>query len=96
MSEILSQILAMKKIAGQRRISHTVFMGVGEPLDNYDNVIKAVANGKAVAREIDTFLVGCDRLRDVVHLEVIDNDGYKSRATANRAFLATSRVPSVT
>ncbi|MBN1869723.1 MAG: 23S rRNA (adenine(2503)-C(2))-methyltransferase RlmN [Candidatus Omnitrophica bacterium] len=41
-AEILSQILAMNRITEARRISHIVFMGVGEPLDNYDNLIKAV------------------------------------------------------
>ncbi len=38
-SEILGQILQMQKDAGER-ISHIVLMGIGEPLDNYDNVIR--------------------------------------------------------
>ena len=38
-SEILSQIYKAQKDLGIR-ISHIVMMGVGEPLDNYDNVIK--------------------------------------------------------
>lgn len=41
-AEILSQILTMKTIAGKRPLSHIVFMGVGEPLDNYDHLIKAI------------------------------------------------------
>jgi len=41
-AEILDQILYMKKIAKAKPLSHIVFMGVGEPLDNYDNLIKAV------------------------------------------------------
>lgn len=41
-AEILDQILYMKKIAKGKPLSHIVFMGVGEPLDNYDNLIKAV------------------------------------------------------
>ena len=41
-AEILDQILYMKTIAGKRPLSHIVFMGVGEPLDNYDNLIKAI------------------------------------------------------
>lgn len=40
--EILSQVLYMKKIAQKRPLSHIVFMGMGEPLDNYDNLIKAI------------------------------------------------------
>ncbi len=38
-SEILSQIYTAQRDLGIR-ISHIVMMGVGEPLDNYDNVIK--------------------------------------------------------
>jgi len=41
-AEILDQIFYMKKIAKEKPLSHIVFMGVGEPLDNYDNLIKAV------------------------------------------------------
>jgi len=37
--EILSQILVAQSIIGER-ISNIVLMGSGEPLDNYDNVIK--------------------------------------------------------
>ncbi len=43
-AEILSQILYMKKAVGDRRLSHIVFMGVGEPLDNYDNLMMAIRN----------------------------------------------------
>ena len=38
-SEILGQILAAQTDLGER-ISNVVMMGIGEPLDNYDNVIK--------------------------------------------------------
>lgn len=39
--EILAQYVAMNKDAGQgRNISNIVLMGMGEPLDNYDNVVK--------------------------------------------------------
>jgi 23S rRNA (adenine2503-C2)-methyltransferase len=37
--EILSQILVAQKLIGER-ISNVVLMGSGEPLDNYDNVLK--------------------------------------------------------
>jgi len=47
--EILSQILAVKNSVRTlqssvpaQSITHIVFMGIGEPLDNYDNVLKAV------------------------------------------------------
>ena len=37
--EILSQVLCIQRECGER-ISNIVMMGIGEPLDNYDNVIK--------------------------------------------------------
>lgn len=37
--EILSQIMVAQKIIGER-ISNVVLMGSGEPLDNYENVLK--------------------------------------------------------
>ena len=39
--EIVEQLLAIQREENVR-ISNIVFMGVGEPLDNYDNVIKAI------------------------------------------------------
>lgn len=39
--EIVGQILKVQKESGET-ISNVVFMGIGEPLDNYDNVIKAI------------------------------------------------------
>ena len=39
--EIVEQILAVQKDENIK-ISNIVFMGIGEPLDNYDNVMKAV------------------------------------------------------
>ena len=39
--EIVEQILAVEQDAGVR-ISNVVFMGIGEPLDNYDNVVNAI------------------------------------------------------
>ncbi len=41
--EIADQILFASKDMGQR-ISHTVLMGMGEPLDNYDNVMVFLRN----------------------------------------------------
>ena len=38
-AEILGQVIAVGKDSGER-ISNIVLMGIGEPLDNYDNVIK--------------------------------------------------------
>jgi len=43
-AEILTQILHVKEEARKhaRPLSHIVFMGVGEPFDNYDNLMKAI------------------------------------------------------
>ena len=39
--EILEQIMAVERDE-KIRISNVVFMGIGEPLDNYENVVKAI------------------------------------------------------
>ena len=39
--EIVEQILAVEQDIGDK-ISNIVYMGIGEPLDNYDNVIKSI------------------------------------------------------
>ena len=41
--EILNQVIFAQKDLGER-ISNIVLMGIGEPLDNYDNVIKFIHN----------------------------------------------------
>lgn len=39
--EIIEQLLYLKGHSRQKKITHVVFMGTGEPLDNYDNLLKA-------------------------------------------------------
>lgn len=39
--EILEQVLFLKTYAPENKLTHIVFMGTGEPFDNYDNVLKA-------------------------------------------------------
>lgn len=41
-AEIIDEILYLKSSSQNKKITHLVFMGIGEPLDNYDNVIKAI------------------------------------------------------
>lgn len=41
-SEIVGQILLAKKYIKDRKLTNVVFMGMGEPLDNYENVVQAV------------------------------------------------------
>ena len=43
--EIVEQILAVEQDIGDK-ISNVVFMGIGEPFDNYDNVMKAIQINK--------------------------------------------------
>ena len=38
-SEIVLQIMSVQKLTG-KKITHVVIMGIGEPFDNYDNVIR--------------------------------------------------------
>lgn len=40
--EILQEVLYLKNHAPDKKLTHIVFMGTGEPLDNYDNVLKAI------------------------------------------------------
>ncbi|MCP4653012.1 MAG: 23S rRNA (adenine(2503)-C(2))-methyltransferase RlmN [Candidatus Omnitrophica bacterium] len=41
-AEIINQYLAVVDLAGASKITNIVFMGVGEPLDNFINTIKAI------------------------------------------------------
>jgi 23S rRNA (adenine2503-C2)-methyltransferase len=40
--QIVEQVFAINKIVGQPVVNHIVMMGMGEPLANYDQVIKAI------------------------------------------------------
>jgi 23S rRNA (adenine2503-C2)-methyltransferase len=40
--EIVEQILALRRSVDPERVSNLVFMGMGEPLDNYDETLKAI------------------------------------------------------
>jgi 23S rRNA (adenine2503-C2)-methyltransferase len=41
-AEMLDEVLYLKNNSSSKRLTHLVFMGTGEPLDNYDNVMKAI------------------------------------------------------
>lgn len=53
-SEMLGQVIAAQKDTGER-ISHIVLMGIGEPLDNYDNVLRFLK----LASSPDGLGIGC-------------------------------------
>lgn len=40
--EMMEQVLLIKCNSEGNKLTHIVFMGTGEPLDNYDNVLKAI------------------------------------------------------
>ena len=40
--EMIEEALYLKHRSSARNLTHVVFMGSGEPLDNYDNVLKAI------------------------------------------------------
>ena len=41
-AEIVEEVLFLNKSCGNAKLTHIVFMGSGEPLDNYDNLLKAI------------------------------------------------------
>lgn len=57
-SEILEEVLFVMREDPGRRITNLVFMGIGEPFDNYDNVMKAIR----ILNDPDAFNVGARRI----------------------------------
>lgn len=41
-AEMIAEVLSIKNLSQPKKITHIVFMGSGEPLDNYEAVLKAV------------------------------------------------------
>lgn len=56
-SEILNQVLFVKKKV-ESNLNNIVFMGIGEPLDNYDNVVKAIC----ILNSKDAFNIGARKI----------------------------------
>ncbi len=42
MGEIISQVLLARDVAPDKKITHIVFMGIGEPFDNYKELLKTI------------------------------------------------------
>src|SRR4029077_12626631 len=42
MGEILSQVLLARDVAPKKKITNLVFMGIGEPFDNYPELLKTI------------------------------------------------------
>ncbi len=41
-AEIISQVLRVRDLSEENRLTNVVFMGIGEPFDNFDNLLKAI------------------------------------------------------
>lgn len=72
--EMVEQILMVEKLEGVR-ISHVVVMGIGEPFDNYDNLVRFIsiinyAKGLAIgARHITVSTCGVvPKIKEFMHL----------------------------
>jgi 23S rRNA (adenine2503-C2)-methyltransferase len=104
--EIVDQILEAGRIT-RRRITNVVFMGMGEPLMNYDNLMKAidiiVAGIGIAARHITVSTAGwADRIRQLaeegrrvklaVSLHSANNETRTSLMPVNRKFNLDSLI----
>jgi 23S rRNA (adenine2503-C2)-methyltransferase len=56
--EMLEEVLYLKNNSLGKKLTHIVFMGIGEPLDNYDNVVKAIR----IINSPHTFNIGARRI----------------------------------
>jgi len=56
--EILDEVLYLKNNLRDTQLTHIVFMGTGEPLDNYDNLLKAIR----VINSAAAFNIGARRI----------------------------------
>ena len=75
-SELLGQVIAAQKDSGER-VSNIVMMGIGEPLDNFDNVVRFLQlvnreEGLCIGyRHISLSTCGlADRIRDLAALDL--------------------------
>jgi 23S rRNA (adenine2503-C2)-methyltransferase len=57
-SEILDEVLFIKAHNKDRAITNIVFMGIGEPLDNYNNVMRAIR----ILNDEDAFRIGARKI----------------------------------
>jgi len=56
--EMIEEVLYLKNNSLDAKLTHIVFMGIGEPLDNYDNVIKAIR----IINSPQSFNIGARRI----------------------------------
>jgi 23S rRNA (adenine2503-C2)-methyltransferase len=56
--EILDELLYLKNSLKGTQLTHVVFMGTGEPLDNYENLLKSIR----IINSADAFNIGARRI----------------------------------
>jgi 23S rRNA (adenine2503-C2)-methyltransferase len=56
--EMTEEVLYLKNNSSGGKLTHIVFMGTGEPMDNYDNVIKTIR----IINSLDTLNIGARRI----------------------------------
>lgn len=57
-AEIIDEVISVKRANPGRNITNLVFMGIGEPFDNYDNVLRAIR----VFNDKDAFHIGARKI----------------------------------
>jgi len=57
-SEILDEVLFMRELNKGQAITNIVFMGIGEPLDNYNNVMRAIR----ILNDENAFKIGARKI----------------------------------
>jgi 23S rRNA (adenine2503-C2)-methyltransferase len=101
--EIVSQIMLVQKYFDERgqdeRVSHVVVMGIGEPFDNYDNVLNFIRtinddNGLAIgARHITVSTSGlANKIRDFAHTGLQVNLAISLHAPNNEVRTSIMRI----
>lgn len=58
MGEIVEELLLIREHSKNKKVTHVVFMGTGEPLDNYDNCLSAIR----IINDPSAFGIGARRI----------------------------------
>ena len=88
--EIVEQVVRARRRAGSRRLSNVVFMGMGEPLANYDRVVAAATRyADATGRRVSYEYVMIDGINDtavdaVALLDLLRGHGVTATVRRNR------------
>ena len=88
-SEMLDQIYRIQKDSGER-VSNVVVMGTGEPLDNYDNLLRFIRlltdeNGLNISqRNLDVYKRQGGGCREDISGSADSADGFRYHETERR------------